>query len=75
MSITARQHDSLLPSLCWINPGVVVGFGDDWWVQGRSVIGTLVERQTRNVKLIHLPRPDSFEMRDGLRRALAGLPA
>jgi IS30 family transposase len=43
--------------------------------QHRSAIGTLVERQSRLVKLIHLPRPDSFELRDGLLRELAGLPA
>ena len=43
--------------------------------QHRSAIGTLVERQTRLVKLIHLPRPDSFDLRDGLLRELAELPA
>jgi transposase, IS30 family len=43
--------------------------------QHRSAIGTLVERHTRYVKLIHLPRPDSFQLRDGLLRELAGLPA
>jgi IS30 family transposase len=43
--------------------------------QHRSAIGTLVERHTRYVKLIHLPRPDSFELRDGLLREVAGLPA
>ena len=43
--------------------------------QHRSAIGTLVERQSRLVKLIHLPRPDSFELRDALLRELAGLPA
>ena len=43
--------------------------------QHRSAIGTLVERQSRLVKLIPLPRPDSFELRDGLLRELAGLPA
>jgi IS30 family transposase len=43
--------------------------------QHRSAIGTLVERHTRYVKLIHLPRPDSFQMRDGLLRELAGLPS
>ena len=56
------------------NPGhwegdVIVG------PQHRSAIGTLVERHTRYVKLIHLPRPDSFQLRDGLLRELAGLPA
>ena len=40
--------------------------------QHRSAIGTLVERQSRLVKLIHLARPDSFELRDGLLRELAG---
>jgi IS30 family transposase len=43
--------------------------------QHRPAIGTLVERHTRFVKLIHLPRPDSFELRDGLLREVAGLPA
>jgi transposase, IS30 family len=43
--------------------------------QHRSAIGTLVERHTRYVKLIHLPRPDSFQLRDGLPREVAGLPA
>ena len=43
--------------------------------QHRSAIGRLVERQSRLVKLIHLARPDSFELRDGLLRELAGLPA
>jgi IS30 family transposase len=43
--------------------------------QHRSAIGTLVERQSRLVKLIHLLRPDSFELRDGVLRELAGLPA
>ena len=43
--------------------------------QHRSAIGTLVERQSRLVKLIHLPRPDSFELRDALLRELAGVPA
>jgi IS30 family transposase len=43
--------------------------------QHRSAIGTLVERQSRLVKLIHLSRPDSFELRDGLLRELVGLPA
>lgn len=40
----------------------------------RSAIGTLVERHSRLVKLIYLPRPDSFELRDGLLCELAGLP-
>jgi IS30 family transposase len=43
--------------------------------QHRTAIGTLVERHTRFVKLIHLPRPDSFQLRDALLRELAGLPA
>lgn len=42
--------------------------------QHRSAIGTLVERHSRYVKLIHLTRPDSFDLRDGLLRELAGLP-
>lgn len=43
--------------------------------QHRSAIGTLVERHTRLVKLVHLPRADSFQLRDGLLRDFAGLPA
>lgn len=43
--------------------------------QHRSAIGTLVERQSRLVKLIHLRRPDSFELRDSLLRDVAGVPA
>jgi IS30 family transposase len=43
--------------------------------QHHSAIGMLVERNTRYVKLIHLPRPDSFQLRDGLLRELGGLPA
>ena len=42
--------------------------------QHRTAIGTLVERHSRFVRLIHLPRPDSFELRDALLRELAGLP-
>jgi IS30 family transposase len=43
--------------------------------QHRTAIGTLVERHTRFLKLIHLPRPDSFQLRDALLRELAELPA
>lgn len=43
--------------------------------QHRTAIGTLVERHSRFVKLIHLPRPDSFQLRDAPLRELAGLPA
>lgn len=43
--------------------------------QHRSAIGTLVERHTRFVKLIHFLRPDSFQLRDSLLRELADLPA
>ncbi|WP_459971535.1 IS30 family transposase [Mycobacterium sp. MUNTM1] len=42
--------------------------------QHRSAIGTLVERHTRFVKLIYLQRPDSFDLHDGLLRAVDGLP-
>lgn len=41
----------------------------------RSAIGTLVERQTRYVKLLHLPAFNSIEMHAALVRALRGLPA
>lgn len=40
----------------------------------RSAIGTLVERQTRYVKLLHLPRYNSIEMHAALVRALGELP-
>lgn len=41
----------------------------------RSAIGTLVERHTRFVKLIHLPSQDSRALRDALIEQMAGLPA
>jgi IS30 family transposase len=40
----------------------------------RSAIGTLVERQSRVVKLIHLERADSFTLHQALVRELASLP-
>ena len=42
----------------------------------RSAIGTLVERTTRFVILIHIPtgRPAAEKIRDGLADALGGLP-
>ncbi len=40
----------------------------------RSAIGTLVERQSRVVKLIHLERADSFTLHQALVRELAALP-
>lgn len=40
----------------------------------RSAIGTLVERQTRYVKLLHLPASNSIEMHAALVRALGQLP-
>jgi IS30 family transposase len=40
----------------------------------RSAIGTLVERQTRVVRLIHLERGDSISLHRALVRDLAGLP-
>jgi hypothetical protein len=42
--------------------------------QHRAAIGTLVERQTRWIKLIHLPRPDSLQLRDALLREPSDLP-
>lgn len=42
--------------------------------QHRSAIGTLVERHTRFVTLIYLKRPDSYDLRDGLLKEVAGLP-
>jgi len=41
----------------------------------RSAIGTLVERHTRFVKLIHLPGQDSRALRDAIIDELASLPA
>jgi len=45
--------------------------------QNRSSIGTLVERRTRYVKLIHMPSdvPASEAIRDGVASAFADLPA
>lgn len=40
----------------------------------RSAIGTLVERHSRVVKLIHLARADSLTLHQALVRELAGLP-
>lgn len=42
----------------------------------RSAIGTLVERRTRFLILVHLPtgRPAAENMRDGIADALGGLP-
>jgi IS30 family transposase len=40
-----------------------------------SAIGTLVERQTRLVRLLHLPRRDGDALHDALAARLAGLPA
>lgn len=40
----------------------------------RSAIGTLVERQTRIVRLIHLERADSVSLHRALVRDLAGMP-
>jgi IS30 family transposase len=39
-----------------------------------SAIGTLVERQTRMVRLVHLPRRDSDTLHDALKARMAGLP-
>jgi IS30 family transposase len=40
----------------------------------RSAIGTLVERQTRYVKLLHLPAHNSIELHAALVQVLLGLP-
>lgn len=40
----------------------------------RSAIGTLVERQTRYVKLLHLPAHNSLELHAALVRAFGQLP-
>jgi transposase, IS30 family len=39
-----------------------------------SAIGTLVERQTRMVRLLHMPYRDSDTLHDALKAQLAGLP-
>jgi len=39
-----------------------------------SAIGTLVERQTRLVRLLHLPRRDGEALHDALKARMAGLP-
>jgi transposase, IS30 family len=39
-----------------------------------SAIGTLVERQTRMVRLLHMPYPDSDTLHDALRARMADLP-
>jgi IS30 family transposase len=41
----------------------------------QSAIGTLVERQTRLVRLLHLPQRDGDSLHDALRARLGGLPA
>ncbi len=41
----------------------------------RSAIGTLVERQTRLVRLLHLPQRDGDTLHDTLKARLADLPA
>jgi len=40
-----------------------------------SVIGTLVERQTRVVRLLHLPQRDGDSLHDALKARMADLPA
>ena len=40
-----------------------------------SAIGTLIERQTRMVRLLHLPRRDSDSLHEALKARMAGLPA
>jgi transposase, IS30 family len=39
-----------------------------------SAIGTLVERQTRMVRLLHMPYRDSDTLHDALKARMAGLP-
>ena len=41
----------------------------------RSAIGTLVERQTRMVRLLHLPQRDGDTLHDALKARMADLPA
>jgi transposase, IS30 family len=40
-----------------------------------SAIGTLVERQTRMVRLLHLPQRDGDTLHDALKARMADLPA
>jgi transposase, IS30 family len=40
-----------------------------------SAIGTLVERQTRMVRLLHLPQRDGDALHEALRARMADLPA
>ena len=53
-----------------MNPGLIVG------TLNQSAIATLVERTTRYVMLVHLPRDHSAEsVRDGLIKTMSTLPA
>ena len=40
----------------------------------RSAIGTLVERRTRLVRLLHLPNRDGEALHDALKARMTGLP-
>jgi IS30 family transposase len=42
---------------------------------GGSAIGTLVERQTRLIRLLHMPRRDGDALHDALVARMADLPA
>jgi IS30 family transposase len=44
-------------------------------VTWQSAIGTLVERQTRLVRLLHLPQRDSDALHQALRARMGDLPA
>ncbi len=41
----------------------------------RSAIGTLVERKTRLVRLLHLPQRDGDSLHDALKQRMGDLPA
>ena len=51
----------------------MVGRPDRWQGQA-SAIGTLIERQTRTVRLLHLPRRHGEALNDALTARLADLP-
>ena len=56
-------------------PGRALGRRPDHRQGPGSAIGTLVERQTRLVRLLHLPARDGEALHEALKARLAGLPA
>lgn len=45
-----------------------------WWSDQKSAIGTLVERTTRLVRLLHLSGRDSASLHEALKARLGDLP-